>query len=175
MIIYGHYKFFPRRVACRNAWCTACEHEALAIGTRRLLFLHLFFIPLLPFGTDTQWICGHCQQDIDARRPVRSSIAGCGILVGAFFILFAAIGVLGALFLPKKGQLDRADSLTFLLLGLAMAGGFWWQRRRAQRGYEASAKAVVPLKGDVCPLCGQPVLLLGKPRCETCDLDIITK
>lgn len=175
MIIYGHYKFFPRRVACKNAWCTLCEGEALAVGTRRIVFLHLFFIPLLPIGTATTWTCSRCQGDVDARRPVRSSIAGCGILVGVFFVLFATVGVLGALFSPKERELRWAEPLPFLLLGAAMVGGFWWLRRRARRGYEASARQVVPLQGEACPLCGQRVLLLGKPRCEACDVDIITK
>jgi hypothetical protein len=175
MLLYGHYQFFPKRVACKRAWCTSCDRGVLAIGTRRILFLHLFFVPLLPVGTATRWICGHCHGDIDARRPVRSSIAGCGVLVGAFFILFAAACIFGALFLPKKDKFDWTDPLPFLILGLAMVSGFWWMRRRARRGYEASARQVEPLPGDVCPLCGQQVLLLGKARCETCDLDIITK
>jgi hypothetical protein len=174
LVIHGHYKFFPKRVACKNAWCTSCEDETLAVGTRRILLLHVFFIPLLPLGTTTTWICGHCQGDVDARRPVRSWIAGCGIMGGAFFVLLALAGILGAV-LSEKRQLDLTDSLPFLVLGLVMIGGFLWARRRAQRGYEAAAKQVEPLAGDACPLCGQQVLLLGKPRCEACDVDIITR
>ena len=174
LVIHGHYKFFPKRVACKNAWCTSCEDETLAVGTRRILFLHLFFIPLLPLGKTTTWICGHCQGDVDARRPVRSWIAGCGIMGGAFFVLLALAGILGAV-LSEKRQLDWTDSLPFLDLGLVMIGGFRWVRRRAQRGYEAVAKQVEPLAGDACPLCGQQVLLLGKPRCEACEVDIITR
>jgi hypothetical protein len=174
MIIYGTYKFFPRRVACKNAWCTSCGDETLAVGTRRILFLHLLFIPLFPIGTATQWVCEHCHRDVDASRPVGSAVAGCGILAGAFFLFIAASGMLIAV-LDKKSKSRWDDHLLFLVIGLVMVGGFFWVRRRAQRGYEASAKLVDPLDGEACPLCGQPVLLIERPRCTACDVEIVIK
>jgi len=172
MFLYGSYKFFPKRVACKNAWCTCCEDATFAVGTRRLRFLHVFFIPVLPLGTVTDWTCRVCGRDIDARRPVGSAVAGCGIWAGALLVFLGLIPLLVAVLTGRRPSTQGVWPL-LLGLGIPMMVGFSWIRRRAQRGYEATVKAIEPLNGESCPLCGGPVSDPAKPRCATCDIAIV--
>ncbi len=173
MIVDGRYKFFRRRVACRNVWCSVCSAQRLAIATRHLAVYHLFFVPLIPLGRRVEWRCNACFLQVDAFRPVRAWISGFGMLAGLFFILFGAAG-----FLPAPANTRRAVDLGFSFemigLGVALLAFFaWWRHRR--RRHEAAVREVVPLSGDLCPLCAGALAPAARPYCETCEVDVLTR
>ncbi len=156
MIVDGRYRFFPKRVACRNAWCSVCSAPRLAIGTRHLAVYHLFFVPLLPLGRKVEWRCRTCHLQVDFLQPVRGWIAGFGIWVGLGMIL-----------------IGRGEP-TITGVGLAMVGLFAWLRHRRRR-YEAGVNQVVPLAGDACPLCAGRLAPAARPYCEACEVDVLTR
>jgi hypothetical protein len=171
--IDGHYKFFRRRVACRNVWCSVCSAQRLAIGTRHLAVYHLFFVPLMPLGRAVEWRCNTCFIRVDAFRPVRPWISGFGMLAGLFFVLFGAAG-----FLPAPTDVRRPVDLGFSFemigLGMVMVGFFAWLRHRRRR-HEEAVRQVVPLVGDRCPLCAAALAPAARPYCAACEVDVLTR
>ncbi len=173
MIIDGRYKFFRRKVACRNVWCSVCSAQRLAIGTRHLAVYHLFFVPLMPLGRAVEWRCNACFIEVDAFRPVRTWISGFGMLAGLFFVLFGLAGFLSA---PAgiRRPVDLGFSLEMVGIGLVMVGFFAWLRRRRRR-HEEAVRQVVPLAGDRCPLCAATLAPAARSYCTACEVDILTR
>ncbi|MFZ9200860.1 MAG: hypothetical protein ACO23N_00310 [Opitutales bacterium] len=184
LLLHGHYKFFPRRTAVRNAWCTVCKQSRLAVGIRSLVVIHLFYIPVLPIARVTDWTCTTCGKDVRANLTSRPGLLRWALVVAGLLIV-AGLWVLIHALLTGEDALTAAGSRTAEGVAsgatLMMIGGVWgWvsfrQHRRIQvQGFDDGTTAVAPLAGDRCPLCGDLVLIPGAPRCERCQVDIATR
>lgn len=184
LLLHGHYRFFRRRAAVRNAWCTVCKQPRLAIGHRSWVFLHLFWIPVLPVARATDWFCAHCGNNPKAHLTARPSamrwplvIAGI-LLVAGLWVLFETLRTGED---PLGGEDKRmsggiASGVALLLMGLL----FGWQvrrqlRRTADLGFDDGKIPVAPLSGDQCPLCGAMTLTRDNPSCEPCRVEVRTR
>jgi hypothetical protein len=167
MVIHGTYRFGKKLVACRNTYCTTCKAPVFAEGFRSILVLHIFFIPILPFGTDVRWYCTRCKREADAGRPSRPFILVAGILCG---LLLVFIGVMIAL------QANDPTGYWVSLFGSLMTAGLAFLIRKQDYGtFLSSSKAVTPLAGDFCPYCREPLFAKVTPRCHTCRINIMTR
>lgn len=184
LLLHGHYKFFRRRVALRNAWCTVCKAPRLAVGFRSWVVLHLFWIPLLPVARVTDWACVGCGNNPKANltaRPgsYRWSLVVAGLLlVGGLAVLISTL-VTGRdpLGQGKGGLSDGIVSAAALVM---VGSVFGWQIRRQLRrttelGVDDGKTPVSALSGDTCPLCSALTLTRDKPRCEACQVEIQTR
>jgi len=140
----------------------------LAEGHRSIIFLHIYWIPILPIGTSVRWFCRQCGLEIDARRPSRPSILIGGVMFAVFMTLIGS---------TMLGNLEtRPAGIVALALGPVLAGALSVMiRQQCYRDYAAAVNAVVPLDGRQCPVCGDPLLAGTKPRCYSCKVDIITE
>lgn len=167
-MIHGHYYFGRKRVACRNAYCTVCKGSRFAEGLKSLVVLHLWFIPLLPIGTEIRWFCSTCHREIDVRRPSRPFILVAGIFFG---IVLTFIGVM--IFIEAD---QKEVGPACLVIGPMMVGGLAYiLRTQDYKGFVAATHAVEPLDGDYCPYCKSPVRPTSPPHCQSCHVDIIAK
>lgn len=183
LVIHGHYKLFPRRAAVRAEWCTVCKAPRVAVGTRRLVVLHLFWIPVLPIARVTDWVCSNCGAPPAARLATPRSRTR-GILVFAAFLGAVSIGLLLATLLTGRdplaeGEGRMSEGLAASATFLVMSGIFAWhglrrRRQAAEPGFVETREAVPPLSGDACPLCGDLMLTRSNPRCPRCQVDILT-
>lgn len=171
MVLFGLSEFFRRPVACKAVRCTVCEERRVAVGMRSFVFLHLFFIPIFPAGFFIDWVCQTCRRDADANHPIR---AGWSLRLFSVGALFAWAGVM--ILLDSERRPDASSPYPAIVIGciLLLSVVAYWRRARRIRDEKAGGE-VAPLAADACPLCGQRVLLPGKPRCEACRLDIIVK
>lgn len=168
MLFHGTYRFGRKLIACRNAYCTGCDAPCFAEGWKSWLVLHVFWIPLIPIGTDTKWFCGKCRKEVDSHRPSRPLILIAGMLCGFFFF------GMGTFAPVQKGE-ERVG-IYIATFGLVMImGTFWLLRRQDYRRYSQRSLAVVPLTGDRCPYCNEPLFANVKPRCHSCRIQVITK
>lgn len=164
-VLHGIYRFGAKRVACRNCYCTCCDSVAFTEGYKSYVFAHIFFIPILPLGTETKWICTKCGYDVDSLRPSRPFVLVAGILCGFFFMF---IGVM------VRIETGDNDTNWIILLGLLMSAGLYYLIRTQNYGqYLQSSKTVTPLRKDRCPYCHVPIPLTAKLRCRSCKVDII--
>ncbi len=183
VFLHGHYKFFPKRSAVRNVWCTVCKQPRLAIGVRSLLVIHLFWIPVLPVARVTDWTCASCGNNPKAHLTARPSamrwplvLAGI-LLVAGLWVLIETLRTGGD---PLGGDDKRMADGISSAAGLLLMGGLIGYmtrrqlRRTAELGFDDGKRPVEPLTGDRCPLCGELMLTRDNPRCERCRVDIQT-
>ena len=183
VFVHGHYKFFPKRSAVRNVWCTVCKQPRLAIGVRSLLVIHIFWIPVLPVARVTDWVCASCRNNPKANLTARPSamrwpVVLAGLLaVAGIWVLIEALRTgqdpLGGN--DKRMSDGIASAVTLLLMGGLL--GYMARRqlrRTAELGFDDGKTPVAPLSGDTCPLCGELMLTRDNPRCERCQVDIQT-
>jgi len=174
LLLHGHYKFFRRRSAVRNAWCTVCKQPRLAIGARSLVVIHLFWIPVLPVARVTDWTCASCGNNPKANLTSRPAAMRWPLVI-AGILLAAGLWVLAETWLTKQDPLGGADTrvsdgiasgVTLLLMGALI--GYMARRqlrRTAELGFDDGKRPVAPLSGDSCPLCGELVMTRDNPRC----------
>lgn len=183
LLLHGHYKFFRRRSAVRKVWCTVCKEPRLAIGFRSLVVIHLFYIPVPPIARVTDWTCASCGNDPRAHVTHRPGGMRWALVVAGLLIV-AGLWVLGMALLsgrdPLGGEGGRmSDGIASAITLCVMGGIFGWvawrqHRRTVQLGFDDGKTPVVPLSGDTCPLCGTLMLTLDNPRCERCQVEIVT-
>src|SRR5262245_51152385 len=63
LVKYGRYQFGRRRIAYRRGICHSCRREGVAEQWRSFDWLHIFWIPLVPFGVRRTWICTRCGEE----------------------------------------------------------------------------------------------------------------
>jgi hypothetical protein len=157
-----------KRVACRNGYCTVCQKLRLTEGFRSLAFLQINLIPLIPLGVRTRWICSVCRKDPEAKRPSKAGILIAGVAAGALFMFIALM-----IGLEDKNP----DAVWSGLIGLVIASGSIYLLRshsQARRVYAAASIRVPPLATDVCPYCHNPLLPRNPPKCQLCNVRILT-
>jgi hypothetical protein len=158
MLIFGHYKFFPKRTAYRADWCNACQNEGVSHQTRHLYVGHLFWIPLLPLGWYNTWRCADCQRN-PRTRVTTSPVSYVGGIVS--LILLASLFLSGELSLdPTKQWLLVAAcglGLTTMLVGLLI------RLKNPPPDHPVS-----PLQNTSCLICHQPLPGGEKPQCFDC-------
>lgn len=184
LLIHGHYKFFRRRAAVRNVWCTVCKQPRLAVGFRSLLVIHLFWIPVLPVARVTDWVCAGCGNDPKANLTARPSAMRWPLVI-AGLLMVAGLWVLAETFINRRDPLGGqdtsvADGFASGVTLLIMGGIFGFMARRQLRrtatlGFDDGKTEVAPLSGDNCPLCGVLMLTRDNPRCEACQVEIQTR
>lgn len=166
-MIHGIYHFGSKRTACRNDYCTVCLAPTFAEGRRSLVVLHFVFVPLIPLGLYTRWFCTACGKETDAKRPNRKGILISGIVFGAL-MTFVGATMLVVEHKPE-GWVGVAMGVV-LMIALAVA-----LKSQNYDFYLTAKRAVVPLRGDVCPYCHEPVLTGITPRCHACNVKIMTQ
>ena len=168
MIHFGVYRFGSRRVACRNAYCTVCESSRFAEGFRSVLVMHVFWIPLLPLGTDVRWFCTGCGNTTDAKRPSQPWVLIAGMLCG---VLLVFVGTMIGL----TTESDRTTGAGVAAFGAILAGLlFYLMKKRNYGDYAESVRSVTPLSADHCPYCKSPLFAKLQPRCDSCRVNIMT-
>lgn len=147
----GAYRFKPQLIACRSAHCYHCNTVTLFEEFRAFTVVHVLFIPVLPVGFTTRWICSTCEKE--PNEPQGKIVVAA--LFGALLFYFGCI-------------IGYEDSLP---TGLAlMAGGI----AIPAIAYRRTAKKVQPTGNflEACPYCRSPLLTGTKTQCEKCDVSI---
>jgi hypothetical protein len=125
------------------------------------------FIPVLPYGIVVNWHCSRCRNEIDRVRPSRPFILIAGVCAG--ILLF----IMGLLIVNQAGD---AVGYWLSLIGLFVTAGLIYViRKQDYAAFSIASKAVIPLAGDLCPYCKEPLLPKVTPRCYSCRVNILTR
>lgn len=163
LIVHGVYRWSPRKIAFRRDYCRRCESVTLAVLLRTFDVFHLFWVPLLPLGVWSRWLCVRCGDNPHAAARTR---LGFKVVLVALLVLFnLAVWLTPGATSDVELWLSRA--VTFLLLLLAI----WWvARHRREPALESRLAAVMPYDRWECPLCGGQLLqippLIQCPSCK---------
>ncbi len=184
LLLHGHYKFFRRRVAVRNVWCTVCKEPRLAIGIRSIVVIHLFWIPILPIARVTDWACSTCGKNPKENLSVRPASMRWPLVLAGLFVVAGLWALVETLRTGEDALAGNDTSMTdgiaggITLIGFGILWGYMVRRqlrKTAELGFDDGKTPVASLDGSHCPLCGERLLIPGKPRCERCQVDILIK
>ena len=163
VIIHGIYRWSPARLAFRTDYCRRCEAGTLSVLVRTFNVLHVFWVPLVPLGRWSRWLCARCGEDPHAAARTRR-----GFKIALVFIV--ALFTLAAFLTPQGTTSDLTMWImrlgALLLLGLSVR---WVVVHRPEPSFRARLALVQPYDRAECPLCrGALVDSPTGARCSAC-------
>ena len=158
LIVYGVYRFRPKRVAFRNDYCVTCKQEGRAIGIRTFDVGHIFGIPVLPVGFWKHWCCSSCSKDPHAHRGTGPSLKWAAIL---------ALITLAGLVLAQPGT---PWIVRFMITVVVLVLLTYLLRSPLERSLKEKL-AVIPAATDTtCPFCATPLVSGTRWSCPACGV-----
>ncbi|MGO8690111.1 MAG: hypothetical protein ACLQLG_10790 [Thermoguttaceae bacterium] len=166
LLVHGRYRFGTKRVACRNDYCTHCRGPTFTEGYRSFVVVHLYFIPLIPLGFYTRWVCARCRNDPAGKRPARAWLLLFGLVAG-----LVAMGVVFSVPWPDN---DIEAKWGLRAIFTAFTSLVLYNLVRTDRGaYREARENVAPLGHDRCPYCGEPLPSMPEPPCGKCRVRVL--
>lgn len=168
LVIYGRYRWFPRRVAFRNDYCLRCEGPTLALAERTFDVLHVFWLPLVPIGFWRRWFCIQCDHQPSQPTRTRRSFKWAGVVL---LVIFAAVFWLAPL-QTWDPEIDTAFVWAARVATVIAIPLVVWNIRRSPGdvSYRQARRSVLPYREPTCPICGGVLSFGTDPRCESCGL-----
>jgi len=166
LIIHGVYHWSPKRIAFRRDYCRRCEAGTLAVLVRTIDVFHVFWLPLLPLGVWSRWLCVRCGENPHAAARTR---LGFKVALVGLLLLFN----LAAWLTPTGTSSDLEVLLTRAVTLLLLILVIWWAaRHRPEPAFAARLATVPPYDGWECPLCGGQLLQVPpRIQCPSCKAE----
>jgi hypothetical protein len=165
IIVWGTYRFRPRRIALRNDYCLACASACRAVQIRTFDALHLFYIPLVPMGFRRRWWCTTCGRLPHVHPGTRRGFKWAGLIVLIFLSVFSWLAPLT----PDVvifGWVLRIGGPTGALLTVHHL-----LRTPKDPSLKEKLAAIPPATDTVCPFCGSPLLVRSSQcPCAACGI-----
>jgi hypothetical protein len=165
LIVYGRYRFKPRRVAFRNDFCLRCNQPRRSVEFKTFDALHIFWIPLIPLGYRTRWICATCGNPPRESNRTRRPFKWAGLTV----LLVLGIGA----WLAPMDQ-DISVMLWFFRIAAPLGAVLTLihlLRTRGAPSPKAQIASVAPTTVTACPFCGVDLLLVSsQASCPKCGV-----
>ena len=145
--------------------------RTISIRERTFDVLHFFWIPLMPIGFHSRWLCGRCRQEPHEPQEVRGPVR---VIAMLFFLVLAAL--FWYLWLFDIVDPGFSEDPT-VYLGLAIFATImllltvFWARRYDSDNFAALIAAVEPFDGFNCPLCDGPLDIHHTLKCRDCGAE----
>jgi hypothetical protein len=165
LIIYGVYRWKPKRVAFRNDYCLRCDAPRRSMQIRTFRVGHIFWIPLTPAGFWKDWFCTVCGRDPHTTGKTRRGFKWVGL-----FILLLFSGVFWAMpYDPEIGPMMwviRVAAPAAAILTLVHL-----LRTKKEPSLVSRLAMIAPASDTVCPFCATPLLILAsQTSCPACGV-----
>ena len=166
IVVYGIYRFAPRRLAFRNDFCLPCESPSVAVQIRSFYVAHLYWLPLLPLGLWKKWFCSACGRD--PHQPIRTR-RFFKVLLVLFLVLMSIPFWVET---PRDVDAPTIWAIRLVMLG-AVGGAIWWATRghRAPPSLREGLARVTPYEARTCPLCGGQLFDNPRWHCSACGAE----
>lgn len=167
LIVFGVYRWQPKRVAFRNDYCLSCGEARRAVRIRTFNVGHIYYIPLLPAGYWKRWLCTVCSRDPHITTKTRRSFKWAGLFILLLFSV--AFWALPAEFDPELGIW-----LWILRMGAPLGAVLTFVhllRTKKEPSLESKLATIQPATDTVCPFCGAQLLILASQcSCPLCGV-----
>jgi hypothetical protein len=169
--IHGHYRFATKLAACRNDYCTYCQKPVFTEGYRSFVVAHVNYIPLLPLGFRTRWVCTKCKSDPAGKRPPTAWLLWLGLLAGIIGLGIAFILPIFEPF-PAKDR-DAIWGMRAIFAAFTAMVIYNLVRRKKRGAYQQAKQDVVPLGHERCPYCGDALVGISDRYCGKCKIRVL--
>jgi len=162
LIIYGVYRWWPRRIAFRNDYCLRCGQETRAEQIRTFDVGHIFWIPLLPSGFWKHWYCFKCRHNPHESPRTRRIFKWIGL---AILILFAMV------FWTTPLDPDFVIGTWIFRIGAPIAALLTFAHLRGTPKdvrLKSKLAGVLPAADIVCPFCRTELIVGDRCFCPNC-------
>src|SRR5262249_6809808 len=133
--------------AFRNDFCLACSAPRMAVQVSTLRVFHLYWVPLLPLGRRSRWLCAECgaqpHHNVKTRRVFK--VGGLAVLVFLTGFFWMTPGI------PGEPVITWVIRVTALIGALGTA--VWIARSSPEVDYRQRMLTVVPSEERLCPFC----------------------
>ena len=166
-LVYGVYKWKPKRLAFRNDYCLKCDAPRRAVQFRTFNVGHIYWIPLFPAGFWKSWVCTVCGHNPRVNPKTRRGFKWVGLFI---LVLFSAVFWA----LPADFDPDGGWRIWIFRIGgpLGAALTLLHLLRTKNELSLASRLATIPSASEtVCPFCGAQLLILASQcSCPACGV-----
>lgn len=172
MVLYGFYHFFPRSIAICKDYCEACHAETITEQWRVLKVLHIFFIPLVPWGLPSYWICASCGNDPRPYTRTRPQNISRWLNYGLLAVVLSiAVWYLWVSPSAETG-LWVMRIIAPLCVLVVIYFGFFRKSGVDEEAILLRRRQIVPYEPSDCPYCHQPLIEQPERRCARCKLRV---
>lgn len=163
LIVYGVYRWQPKRVAFRNDYCLSCGQPRRAVQVRTFNAGHIFWIPILPVGFWKRWVCTACGRDPHVSTKTRRGFKWAGVFV---LLIFSAV------FWAVPVEPDSVALLWALRVAAPIGAVLTLMhlfRTEKEPSLQSKLATVQPAADTLCPFCGAPLLMISSQcSCPAC-------
>lgn len=161
----GLYRFKPKRVAFRNDFCLSCDMPRRSVKIRTFDMLQIFWIPVLPIGYLSRWVCTVCRRPPHVSRRTRRPFLWAGLIVLFIFALGLWIAPINLDFIWGT-WIFRVCSLVGIILLLV-----YLLRTPSPPTLKQQLSAIPPASDVECPFCGTTLMVTSlQASCPTCGV-----
>lgn len=164
-IVYGVYRWKPKRLAFRNDYCLKCDAQRRAILLRTFNVVHIYWIPVLPLGFWRKWFCTVCGRDPHANVKTRRGFKW----VGLFILMLFSVAFWA---LPADSELGIG--LWVFRIGAPLGAALMFVhllRAKKEPSLASRLAAIPPALDTVCPFCASQLLILASGvSCPGCGV-----
>jgi len=164
-IVYGMYRWKPKRLAVRNDYCLNCDLPRRAVLLRTFNTGHIYWIPLLPLGFWKGWFCSTCGHNPHVNVKTRRGFKWLGLFL---LLLFSALFWIT----PPDPELGPA-TWVFRVGGPIGSILTLWHllRTRSNPSFASNVAAIPPAADTLCPFCGvQLITVSSVSSCPKCGV-----
>lgn len=121
LIIHGRYHLRPTYTAFKNDHCRSCCGERICVEVQTFDVVHIYWIPLVPFGTHKRWLCSTCGQDPHVRTTTRRWVKIAACVFFGIVAVFLGIGAATVWLNNDPQEKEALMALPLVAIGLAVA------------------------------------------------------
>ena len=165
ILIFGLYRYRPKRLGYRNDYCLYCRQQRRSEQVRTFNAIHLMGIPLIPLGYWTRWVCSACRHD---PHTVRGGVRP--PLKWAVLVLLLCGTV--ALWTTPANPADTKTAWGLRLGGAVACSVLLVHLIRTPKppSLRQELAKVRPAGETVCPFCGAQMSFSTRCWCSKCGV-----
>ncbi len=172
LVISGIYHFKLTKIGVRRDVCYNCKKQCIAELWQSFQCYHLYWIPLIPLGTQREWKCTLCGAD-PRRKPAIGGLLK--VLSVLLMLIFTAVTL--AVWGASPAESGNAGVIWGLRLGFpAIVALLFWatflRKPKPEPTVEERRALVEPLGDTECFYCRGPLESAPNPHCPTCKVTI---
>ena len=131
-------------------------------------WIHVFWIPLIPIGYRSNWMCTLCDQDANARY--KTGFVRKIVISIVLFLLALVMFQPGTIDTLEYGLIVKFLSILFFLLSV-----YWAFKHNKLPSKELFRKNITPVDSTLCLYCKNPLAMSPTLSCISCKTQVFTK